>query len=223
MGELASSMAHELNQPLASLVSYCGTAKSMLNTLSDLPPELADIMERASEQAHRAGSVIQHLREFISKESDHKHPIDIDQLIEQLDDLLSSELKSAKVELEHDLDRQGCKVMANKVQIEQVLVNLVRNSIEAIQGAATNGGKITVKTRVSENHSKEVTVIDNGPGIAADKSNEIFNPFQTSKATGMGMGLPISRSIIEDHGGRIWVDADRQDGSLFGINLPVYK
>ncbi len=221
MGEMASGMAHELNQPLAAIVSYCGTAVSLLESLPAPPPQLRDILERVSEQAQRAGSIIRHLREFVSKESSYKQPLELDEVVKALNILLGSELKSSKVSLEHYLDGGGRKVMVNKVQIEQVLVNLVRNSIEAIQGIQKNAGKVILKTHVLKDGSIEVTVTDNGPGINAGMIGKMFDPFQTSKASGMGMGLSISRSIIEAHGGRIWADEQRHKGALFGFSLSV--
>jgi PAS domain S-box-containing protein len=221
MGEMASGMAHELNQPLAAVVSYCGTAQSLAASLPDPPQQLCDILERTSKQAHRASEIIRCLREFVSKQSDDKQPMDLDQVIEDLDAILGSELKSANVKLEYRLDSQGRKVMVNKVQIEQVLVNLIRNSVEAIQSVQTNNGRVILTTRLLPNNSIEITVIDNGPGIEAGMIGRLFHPFQTSKASGMGMGLSISRSIIEAHGGRIWADEQRRDGAIFGFNLPV--
>jgi PAS domain S-box-containing protein len=223
MGEMASGMAHELNQPLAALVGYCGAALSLVKSLPAPPRQLSDILERASGQAHRAGRIIRQLREFVSKESGHNQPLDLDQVIEDLDVFLSSELKSENVQLEHDLDGQGRKVMANKMQIEQVLINLIRNGVEAIQSIRTKGGKVTLKTQLLDDDSIEVTVTDNGPGINADMIGRMFNPFQTSKESGMGMGLSISRSIIEAHGGRIWADEQHHNGALFGFSLPVYE
>jgi two-component system sensor kinase FixL len=111
--------------------------------------------------------------------------------------------------------------MANKVQIEQVLVNLVRNSVEAIQSSQKYSGNVILKTHLLKDGSFEVTVSDNGPGIDAGMIGKLFNPFQTSKEAGMGMGLSISRSIIEDHGGSIWADEQRQNGALFGFSLSV--
>jgi len=221
MGEMASGLAHELNQPLAAMVSYCGTALTLAKSLPAPPEQLCDILEYASEQAHRAGRIIRHLREFVSKGSNQKQPVDLDQVIEDLDVLLDAELKNEKVKLDHHLDGQGRKVMANRVQIEQVLVNLVMNSVEAIQGGQANGGSVILVTSLSEDGSIEVTVIDDGPGIDAGMIGKMFNPFQTSKPSGMGMGLSISRSIIEAHGGRIWVDEQHDDGALFGFSLPV--
>jgi two-component system sensor histidine kinase TtrS len=223
MGEMASGMAHELNQPLAAVVSYCGTAISLVESLPEPSQQLREILERASEQAQRASSIIRHLREFVSKESDLKQPLDLDQVIKGLKVILGSELKSSKVRLEHHLDGRGRKVMANKVQIEQVLVNLVRNSIEAIHSMQTNAGKVILETHLLKDGSIEVTVTDNGPGIDAGMIGKLFNPFQTSKASGMGMGLSISRSIIEAHGGRIWADEQRYNGALFCFSLSVCK
>ena len=221
MGEMASGMAHELNQPLAALVSYSETAISLVKSSPSAPPQLRGILERASEQAQRAGSIIRHLREFVSKENDQKQPVDLDEVIKNLNILLSSELKSSKVKLEHRLDGRGRKVLANKVQIEQVLVNLVRNSVEAIQSVPKYSGKVILTTQLLKDESIEVTVSDNGTGIDASMIGRLFNPFQTSKVSGMGMGLSISRSIIEDHGGCIWADEQCHSGALFGFSLPL--
>jgi len=219
MGEMASTMAHELNQPLTALTSYCGTAISLAKSAPALPQELCDILERASAQVHRAGQIIRHLRDFVGKDSGHKQPVDIDQIIDGINVILTSELKSANVKLEHRLNTQGRKVMANQVQIEQVIINLVMNSIEAIQSIHENDGKIILETQLLKDESIEVTVIDNGPGIDMEIFDKMFNPFQTSKESGMGMGLTIIRSIIEAHGGRVWADEQRSKGVLFGFSL----
>ena len=223
MGEMASGMAHELNQPLAALVSYCGTAVALANSLPEAPRQLRDILERTSEQARRASNIIQHLREFVSKENDNKQPLDVDEIIKDIQVLLSAELKSSAVRLEHHAGGRGHKVMVNKVQIEQVLVNLVRNSIEALQCFQKYDGEVKLHTLLLREESIEVTVTDNGPGIDASMRGKLFNPFQTSKPSGMGMGLSISQSIIEEHGGRIWVDEQRINGALFGFSLPVVQ
>jgi two-component system sensor kinase FixL len=107
------------------------------------------------------------------------------------------------------------------VQIEQVLVNLVRNSFEAIQSMSTKGGVVSLKTRLLGNEFVEVTVSDTGPGIEPGMTERLFNPFETTKTSGMGMGLPISRTIIEAHGGKLWVDKTCKNGALFGFRLPV--
>ena len=223
MGEMASGLAHELNQPLTALTSYCGTAAMLVKDLPSPPKQLGEILGHAEEQAHRASQIIRHLRDFLSKVDDHKEPVDIDQLIEGAIDLVKPELKNGHVKIAHLPGAGGCKVMANKIQIEQVLVNLVLNSLQAINSSENATGNIIVQTRLQPNEMIETTVADDGPGIDTDIVDKMFYPFQTSKSSGMGMGLSISRSIVEEHGGKLWADVQRENGAQFGFNLPVCK
>jgi C4-dicarboxylate-specific signal transduction histidine kinase len=223
MGEMASGMAHELNQPLTALVSYCGTALSLLNSLSSPPQQLCEILERAEKQALRAGDIIRHLRELVSKGNNQKEPLELDQAIRGIITLLKYEVQQSAVKIEFYPDCQACRVEADRIQIDQVLINLVRNSIEAISNAKKPGGRIVLRTRMLPNNFVEMTVADNGPGVDADIVNVIFDPFQTSKKTGLGFGLSLSRSIIEAHGGKLWVDEAYRNGALFGFELPVSR
>ena len=220
MGEMASGMAHELNQPLAALVSYCGTALKLAREMPSLPAGYIDILERASEQAHRAGEVIRHLREFVSKGSNNKSRVVLDKLIQGVIDLVSWELRDSDIQVVFQQDPRAHEVCVDKIQVEQVLINLVRNSIEAIRGAGISGGQVDIATRLTADGSIEVSVADNGPGIDPSMSNSLFDPYQTSKETGMGMGLSISRSIIEAHNGKLWADEQRQQGALFSMRIP---
>ena len=220
MGEMASGIAHELNQPLTALTSYCGTAATLASSLPSPSPQLGEILERAEKQAHRASQIVWHLREFLSKEDAHKEPVDIELVIEGVMDFMKPELKSGQVKVEYHSDARGCRIMASKVQIEQVLVNLVMNSLEAINGSKKTTGNIVIQAHLLPDDSIETTVTDNGPGIDADMAGTIFNPFHTSKPFGMGMGLSISRSIIETHDGKLWADEQYRDGARFGFNLP---
>jgi two-component system cell cycle sensor histidine kinase/response regulator CckA len=221
MGEMASGMAHELNQPLTALVSYCGTAISLLKTLSSPPQQLREILERAGDQAHRASDIIRHLREFVSKGDNQRELYEIDQSVHGIIKLLKHDIQDSGVTIEFYPGCQGCKVMADKIQIDQVLVNIVRNGIEAIKNAKISEGRIVLHSRLLPNDSVEVTVADNGTGIDASIVDVIFDPFQTSKKTGMGVGLSLSRSIIEAHGGKLWLDKSYSSGALFGFVLPV--
>ena len=223
MGEMASGMAHELNQPLTALVSYCGTALLLANSPSSPPQQLVEILERATEQAHRASDMIRHLREFVSKGEGHKELLDLDNVIRDIIIFIKYEVQKSDVKIEYYPGCQTCKVKADKIQIDQVLINLVRNSMEAIGHAKITGGQIVLQTRILPNDLVEVTVTDNGPGINAEMVNTIFDPFQTDKKTGMGIGLSLSRTIIEAQGGKLWVDKDYQNGALFGFELPVSK
>jgi PAS domain S-box-containing protein len=221
MGEMATGMAHELNQPLTALVSYCGTAQTLVKALPAPPQQLGEILARAMEQAHRAGNIIRHLREFVSKKEKNIEILDLDQLIRDVITLLKWEVQQSGVTIRFRPGGQGCKIKAGKVQIEQVLVNLLRNSLEAIVHDNISAGEIVVQTGLSANDMIEVTVADNGPGLDASIVDRLFEQFQTSKKTGMGIGLSLSRTIIEAHGGELWADKNYRDGALFGFVLPA--
>ena len=220
MGEMATGMAHELNQPLTALISYCGTAASLVNSLPSPPQQLGEMLELATEQAHRAGDIIRHLRVFVSKEEISKETFCLDQVIWDVITFLKWEVQESGVKIELRLGGQTRKVTADKIQIEQVLINLVRNSLEAFEHAEIAEGRVVIQTRLLPNDMIEVSVGDNGPGIDAAMAGKIFDQFQTSKETGMGIGLSLSHSIIEDHGGKLWVDENHQNGALFGFELP---
>lgn len=221
MGELAAGLAHELNQPLAALTSYCGAASALAGSLPSPSPQLREVLVHAEEQAQRAGQIIRQLRDFLSKGDGHKELLDLDQVIAGTIEIIKPELKNTGATLEHVPGARAGKVMASKVQLEQVLVNLLLNSLEALKGQDIPDGKIIVQTRLLPDATLETTVTDNGPGVDADMAGRMFHPFQTTKPAGLGMGLSISSSIIEAHGGRMWADLQRRDGALFGFSLPV--
>lgn len=221
MGEMAASIAHELNQPLTALISYCGTALSQLQENPGVADNLVDIMLHAKQQAHRAASIIQHIRNFVSKGQTRKRPLDIDQTIVDMSKLLDWEFYNSHAEIRFDLLGQGRKILANNVQIEQVLLNLVRNSLEAIQNGRITDGRLTLRTRVVDDMWCVVTIKDNGPGVEPVMREHLFEPFHTSRESGMGMGLSISRSIIQEHQGTIWLDKSDCGGATFCIRLPL--
>ena len=221
MGEMATGIAHELNQPLTALISYCGTAASLVNSLPSQPQQLSEILEMAKEQANRAGDIIRNLREFVSKESKNKETFELERIIYDIVTFLKGEIQKSGIKIELRLGNQACKVTANKIQIEQVLVNLLQNSLEALENAEITEGRVVIQTRLLANNMIEVSVSDNGPGIDAAMTDTIFHQFQTSKVNGMGIGLSLSRSIIEAHGGKLWVDKEHQNGALFAFELPV--
>jgi len=220
MGEMATGMAHELNQPLAALVSYCATAHKLAKDMPSLPEGYLDVLERASEQAHRAGGIIKHLREFVSKGGNNRTRVVLDDLIQGVIDFIGWELRKSDIQITFQPGSSACEILVDKIQIEQVLINLIRNAIEAIRGAGISGGQVDIVSRLEAGGSIEVTVVDNGPGIGPAVAGKLFEPYQTSKETGMGMGLSISRSVIKAHDGKLWADEHRQQGALFCISLP---
>ena len=223
MGEMASSIAHELNQPLTALSSYCGTAATLAKSLPSPQPQIVDILERAEDQVRRASLIIRHVREFICVDDGHKEPMDIDQAIKRSLELIKPEVKHRNLKIEYHPGSMGSKIMANSIQIEQVLLNLLMNSIEALNNTTNTMGKIILQTQLLPDKTVETTISDNGPGIDSDIADKIFEAFKTSKSSGLGMGLAICRSIIEAHGGKLWVDLQQRNGALFGFNLPVLE
>jgi len=219
MGEMATGMAHELNQPLTALVSYCATAETLVNALPEPPQQLGEILSRATEQAHRAGDIIRHLREFVSKKDENIELFDLDHTIKDIITFLKWEIQESDVNVEFRAGGQSCRIRARRIQIEQVLINLLKNSLEAIRDGNIVNGKVVITSCLKANDMIEVSVTDNGPGIDSSIANKLFHQFQTTKKSGMGIGLSSSRTIIEAHGGKLWFDKNYQNGTLFGFIL----
>jgi two-component system sensor kinase FixL len=220
MGEMATAIAHELNQPLTAIVNYCGAAESLVNSLPASEEPLKDVLSHATTQAHRAGNIIRHVREFVSDDDQTLEILEIDQLIAEVVDFLKWEIQEYGVSVQVIPGGQGGKLNANRIQIEQVLMNLLQNSLQAI-GEDDTQGKIVIESRLSKSGMLEVTVTDNGPGVPSSSTEAIFLRFETSKPKGMGVGLSISRTIIEAHGGTLWLDKTFRNGARFGFVLPT--
>jgi signal transduction histidine kinase len=223
MGEMAATMAHELNQPLTALISYCGTAEALMSGNDATPPEVIDILKRATEQAHRAGHIIHQIRYYIRDDTPVKELTGVDPLLMNVCHFLDWELKNSAIDIDYSLECADCVILAEKVQIEQVLINLIRNSIDAIKTSNIDGGKIILQSRLNESGMVEFSVIDNGPGIDASMIDSLFKPYQTSKGKGMGLGLSISRSIIEKHGGKLSYESSQPETHAFRFTLPLHS
>jgi two-component system sensor kinase FixL len=223
VGEMASGLAHELNQPLTAITSYCESALAMFEnpSLSSPAVGIAEMLRRAIAQARRAADVIRHLRNYLRKGDAQKKPVDVDQLVRSATRFFGWELQTPDLRIELRLQSQGSKVFANEVQLEQVLLNLLRNGREAINSINATGGRLILKTCVTPNDFIEISLSDNGPGIGEAMLGKIFEPFQTTKDTGMGIGLSISRSIVEMHGGHMWASNIPHGGAVFGFTLPI--
>ena len=220
MGEMATAIAHELNQPLTAIVNYCETADTLLDSFPTLPKQLKEILSRATIQAHRAGDIIRHVREFVGSDGQVLEQLELDKIIVDVIDFLRWEIRQYGVSVQFLAGGKGRKINANKIQIEQVIINLLNNSLQAI-GKENPLGTIVVQTRALENGMIETTVTDNGPGVPSSIADSIFLQFQTSKKKGMGVGLSISRTIVEAHGGTLWLDKEFKTGALFRFVLPT--
>jgi len=218
MGEMATGMAHELNQPLTAITQYCDAAIVAM-TKSDVDdPDIAHCLKEAYEQAQRAGSIIRQLRQFVRNGETEKTPVLLNHLVEQTAKLMKPEACDKNVRIILTLEDEITDVVLDRVQIAQVLVNLLHNGIDAIETAMSEERAITIESALSEGHV-QVTVQDTGPGLHS--VDDAFKPYETSKPEGLGMGLSISRSIIEAHGGRLWAAPLSGGGARFHFTLPV--
>ncbi|WP_439405369.1 sensor protein FixL [Bradyrhizobium sp. DASA03076] len=220
MGEMASALAHELNQPLAAISNYMKGSRRLLAGSAD--PNLAKIesaLDRASEQAVRAGQIIRRLRDFVARGESEKRVESLSKLIEEAGALGLAGAREQNVQLRFSLDQNADLVLADRVQIQQVLVNLFRNALEAMAQSPRRELVVT-NTRVGDDMI-EIEVSDTGSGFQDDVIPNLFQTFFTTKETGMGVGLSISRSIIEAHGGRMWAESNASGGATFRFTLPA--
>lgn len=219
MGEMASGLAHELNQPLTAIAANADASIRLLDTNSGKKEQLMDILEVISTQARRAGGIIQQLRQFIRKEESEPVSVNLNALIEEVILLLRHEIEKEDIQLEVLFDENILTVVAQHIQIDQVIMNLARNAIEAMTEQSSKNRILTIKTGMSEKGVK-VTIADNGPGFDKDVLDNLFTPFMTTKAQGMGLGLSISKSIIESHNGELFLEPTER-GVMFHFTLPI--
>jgi two-component system sensor kinase FixL len=218
MGEMASTLAHELNQPLTAVASYLNGCRRLLDGQeSPLSGMLRDGLERAAEQALRAGQIIRRLREFVARGEGEQQVERLGRLIEEASALALVGSKEAGIKVTFAFDPDAALVLVDKIQIQQVILNLIRNSIEAMQ--ETTRRELTISTAQADEEMAQVSVADTGSGIAEEIASQLFQPFITTKAHGMGVGLSISRTIIEAHGGRLWVEPNPGGGTIFRLTL----
>ena len=220
LGEMASTLAHELNQPLSAIANYVQGSRRMLDRLdAEVPTALRGALDETAKQALRAGDIIRHLREFVTRGDTDKGPEDIKRLIEEAGALALVGSQERGITSVFDFSAEKGMVMADRVQIQQVLINLMRNAMEAMRESPVK--RLTVRTRPVEGTRMQVEVEDTGPGISDEIAPQLFQPFVTSKAHGMGIGLSISKRIIESHGGDLTVSRNAAGGANFSFSLPL--
>ena len=230
MGEMASTLAHELNQPLTAILSFSQASQRLINNKDYDKDELMFALERTAVNAKRAGDIISHMRGFIRKEDSRTELADINSLLNDAIDLVSSELLQQEIDVVLELQESLPLVLVDPVQIQQVTLNLVRNSMEAFAAKgeknSTNERRITIATRIDDSSMNkaegvEVSVTDTGPGLDAEIVEKIYNTFVTTKEEGMGIGLSICRSIVEAHGGELVTRQRLGGGAIFSFVLPT--
>ncbi len=223
MGEMASGLAHELNQPLTAISTYANACLNMLHSGHEDTEKLVYGIKQTAVQAGRAGEIIRRLREFVRKDNSQRELVDVNDLVKDVIGMTATEARVKGVELQADLTQHVPLIPAAAIQIEQVILNLVRNSLDAIHLAGIEKGAISISTGNDGTGSVLVTVRDNGQGLDVENASQIFKPFHTTKADGMGMGLSISQSIIEAHDGRLWLDTVKESGAVFHFTLPAKR
>jgi C4-dicarboxylate-specific signal transduction histidine kinase len=220
MGELVASIAHEVNQPLAAVVTNANAALRWLRADPPNLDEVRDATARIVADGNRASDVVARIRALLTKEDARRDPLDIDKMIGDVL-VLTKDAALRRGALVHvELAAHPPVVLADRVQIEQVLLNLILNGIESMQDVNGRPRDLTIQTRSDDGNGVVVAVRDSGAGIPEDKLQRIFDAFYTTKNGGLGMGLAIGRSIVEAHGGRIWATSDA-GGSMFQFTLPA--
>jgi two-component system, LuxR family, sensor kinase FixL len=223
MGEMASALAHELNQPLSAIANYLkGSRRLIENSTQDQSALLRDAMDKAADQALRAGQIIRRLRDFVARGENERRVESVKKLIEEASALALVGAKDQGVRVRFQFDPAVDLVLADKVQIQQVLLNLLRNAIEAMETSQRR--ELIISTAASNDDMIAISVADTGCGIAPEIASELFQPFITTKRHGMGVGLSICRTIVEAHGGQIDAEPNPAGGTIFRFTLqPVSR
>ena len=219
MGELTASLAHEIRQPISAAMT---NAKTCLLWLGRDDPDLTEAREAASRMVKdvtRAADIIGRISLLFKKGGQERNLVDVNELIREMIVLLRNEANRYSISIRTELAEDLPKVMADRVQLQQVFMNLMLNGIDAMKGTA-GGGELTIKSEAG-NAQLLISVSDTGVGLPAEQAEQIFSAFFTTKDNGTGMGLPISRSIIESHGGRLWATGAPGSGATFQFTLPA--
>ncbi len=218
MGEMASALAHELNQPLSAIANYMkGSRRLLENSTDEQSGPLRDAIDKAGEQALRAGQIIRRLRDFVARGESERRVESVKKLVEEASALALVGAKDLGVRVRFQFDPAVDLVLADKVQIQQVLLNLLRNAVEAME--ASQKRELVIATALADDDMVAISVSDTGSGIAPDMTSQLFQPFVTNKRHGMGVGLSISRTIVEAHGGRIAAEPNPAGGTIFRFTL----
>jgi two-component system, LuxR family, sensor kinase FixL len=219
MGQMAAMVAHELNQPLTAISNYLEAASALLDRGGDLPlPGIKNAIDRAGEQTIRAGQVIQRIREFVSRRDSERRIEAISPLLKEAVELAAIGMKQKAVSIKYEDGPADARILADKIQIQQVLLNLLRNAAEAVADA--DNRNITLRSELRDG-VLQISITDNGPGLPDEVKEKLFQPFVSTKKTGMGVGLSICHSIIAAHGGRLWTEPNPEGGTIFSMTLPI--
>jgi len=221
MGQLAASIAHEVSQPIASTLNFASAAQRWLSMQPANLDEVDQALTRIIQSGQRAGAVLQRIRGLIRKTAPHKEPLDLNAAVREMVELTHTQVSKSGVSMQVDIADPLPAVIGDRVELQQVLLNLIMNALEAMSAVSKDSRRIHIRVEHDTEGTLLVCVRDTGPGFDAVSAEKVFTPFYTTKTTGLGMGLSICRSIIEAHGGRLWVNADPSGGARVQFTLPV--
>jgi two-component system sensor kinase FixL len=220
MGQMASALAHEINQPLTAATNYLEAGRRLLARADAATrARAAGIFDSASAQVIRAAEIVRRIREFARKGENDRRPVPIGRLVEEASALALIGARDGRAKVDFRIAPELPELAVDRVQIEQVVVNLVRNAIEAMDGSARQ--ELTIVVAPGDGGVIEISVADTGPGIAPEVAGRLFQPFVTTKLHGMGVGLSICRSIVEAHGGALVAEPNPAGGTIFRVTLPI--
>ena len=224
MGEIASMIVHELNQPLTAIANFGEASKRLLERGADQAPRASALMEKSVQQAHRASEMIRRLRRFVTRGVGELEAINVNEMVRDAARLALIGAADQGIETRFDLAEGLPEISADRIQLQQVVVNLIRNGIDAMldtRGSPDRDLRLEIGTDLGPEGVVRIAITDTGPGIAPEFATELFTPFATTKKDGMGIGLSVSKSIVEAHGGAIWVEPNPGGGSRFVFTLPA--
>jgi len=214
---MAGSLAHELNQPLTAIANYLNAAQHMVGA-DPGNPRVPELLQKAADQAVRAGQIVARVRASVDRGEVETSEQSLAGLVQEAVDVAVAGAAKEGMQIRYAFDREADRVLADRIQVQQVVVNLVRNAVEAM--SSTPRRELSIASRAAAPGYLEVRVADTGPGIEPAMADRLFQPFASGKPGGMGMGLCISRSIVEAHGGRLWASANPGGGAVFHFSLP---
>ena len=220
-GELAATMAHELNQPLGAIANYVGGAKLRFQQLLETRPELSEMLDEILKLSQRAAEVVHGLRTLVSKRPGGREPVDLRQLLEETLCMLQTELNKRRIEVKLDLAESLPSIPGQRVHLQQLLLNLILNASEAMDHDLVATRTLSLQVRIGSEQTLLLEIGDTGVGFAPEQAERIFEPFVSTKSSGMGLGLPICRTIVENHGGKITARCWPGQGTAFTVRLPI--
>lgn len=221
LGEMSTGIAHEINQPLAAIGAYAQACRRFLAEVDEVPEDVIEALTRIDQEAQRAGEVIHRLRGLASQTKVYRRPVDCNSVLADACELAALDVRAHHLELECDFGKALPRVYADAIQIQQILLNLIRNAIDAMEVVRPAQPRILVRTELADAGTVRVSVTDYGCGISAQAAQRLFDPFFTTKPSGLGVGLSISKSIIEAHGGTVGFEANPAGGAVFHFTVPV--